>query len=188
MRLTLLLCAVAAYAQTPPSQPPAAGLEPAWNIAVVVEEIGTHAGRLLPLLDQADARAWVAKGASETYLEQLEAGKQQTRALESDAAALARNPERLSAALQLFFRIQGLETLVRSVEEGAAKYQSPKFAQSLASLFAEGGPNRERLRAYIVSPAAEREQQFEVMDREAQRCRGSLMAPTPPPKSTGRKK
>jgi hypothetical protein len=38
-----------------------------------------------------------------------------------------------------------------------------------------------------VNLASEREHQFEVMDREAQRCRATLMAPTPP-RTSGRKK
>jgi hypothetical protein len=187
VRLTVLLLAAAAYAQAPSSKPSAAGLEPAWDAAVVLQEIGAHAARLMPALDRLDAHAWVAKGASDTYVEQLESSQQQMRALADEAKALSRNPEKLSAALQLFFRIQGLESMIDSLEEGARKYQSPQVAQALAALYGEGGANRERLRAYIVNLAAEREHQFEVMDREAQRCRGTLMAPTPPPKTPGRK-
>ena len=188
MRLIVCLCAVAAYAQAPSSKPPASGLEPAWDIAVVLQEIGAHAGRLLPVLHQIDAPAWVAKGASDTYVEQLESSRQQARALADESKALSRNPEKLSGALQLFFRMEGLESMLNSLQEGARKYQGPQVAQSLAALFAEGGANRERLRGYIVNLAAQREQQFEVMDREAQRCRATLMAPAPPPKSSGRKK
>ena len=187
MRLTVLFFAAAAFAQAPSSKPPTAGLEPAWDVAVVLQEIGAHAGRLLPALDGLDAKAWVAKGASETYVEQLESCKQQTRALADEAKSLSRSPEKLSGALQLFFRLQGLETMLSSLQEGARKYQSPQVAQSLAALFGEGGANRERLRGYIVNLAAEREHQFEVMDREAQRCRATLMAPPPPPKTPGRK-
>jgi hypothetical protein len=157
-------------------------------MAVVLQEIGGHAGRLLPVLDQLDASAWVAKGASDTYVEQLESSRQQARALADEAKALARNPEKLSGGLQLFFRMEGLETMLTSLEQGARKYQGARVAQSLAALFGEGGANRERLRDYIVNLAAEREHQFEVMDREAQRCRATLMAPTPPPKTPGRKK
>jgi hypothetical protein len=156
----------------------------------VVQEIGVHAGRLLPVLNQLDAAGWVARGASDTYVEQLESCRQQARALDEEAAALSRNPEKLSGALQLFFRLQGLETMIRSLQEGARKYQGPQgqqVAQSLDALFAEGGANRDRLRSYIVNLASEREHQFEVMDREAQRCRATLMAPTPP-KTSGRKK
>lgn len=155
-------------------------------MSVILQEIGSHAEHLLPVLNQLDAPAWVAKGASDTYVEQLESSKQQTRALADESTALSRNPEKLSGALQLFFRMEGLETMLTSLQEGARKYQGPGVAQSLAALFGEGGANRERLRSYIVNLAAEREQQFEVMDREAQRCRATLMAPPPPP--SGRKK
>ncbi len=190
MRLTILLClcAAPAYAQAPSSNPPAAGLEPAWDIAVVLKEMSASAARLLPVLDQLDAPAWVAKGASETYLAQLDSSRQQTRALAGDAIALARNPDKLSLALQMFFRMQGVEAMLNSLQEGARQYQSPKIAQSLAAVYAEGGVNRERFRSYIVNLAAERERQFEVMDREAQRCRATLMAPAPPPSTSGRKK
>ena len=73
--------------------------------------------------------------------------------------------------------------MLRSLEQGAARYQGGDASQKLASLFAEGGANRERLRTYIVNLAAEREHQFQVMDLEAQRCRATLMA-APPPKAT----
>ncbi|MCU1232739.1 MAG: hypothetical protein JWP63_706 [Candidatus Solibacter sp.] len=157
-------------------------------MAVILQEIGANAASLLPLLDKVDAKNWVAKGASETYAEQLDMSRQQAKALADGANALAKNPEKLSASLELFFRMEGLTTLLASVEEGTRKYQGPEAAQALAGAYAEGGANRERLRGYIVSLAAQREQQFEVMDREAQRCRGTLMAPTPAKTTTGRKK
>ena len=146
----------------------------------MLQEIGSHAGRLLGALKQLDAAAWVAKGASATYVEQLESSRQQAQAVVSEAQLLSRNPERLSGGLQLFFRLEGLETMLGSLQQGANKYQSPEVAQSLASLNGEGGANRERLRSYIINLASEREHQFEVMDREAQRCRATLMAPPPP--------
>ena len=52
------------------------------------------------------------------------------------------------------------------------EYDSRK--RELAGLEAENGANRERFRQYLVTLAAEREQRLEVMDREAQRCRGIL--------------
>jgi hypothetical protein len=189
VRLTVFLCALAAYAQTQSSTPPAAGLEPAWDIAVVLQEIGAHAERLLPVLNQLDAHAWVAQGASETFVDQLESSRQQALAVAGEAKALARNPEKLSGGLQLFFRMESLETTVASLQEGARKYQATsQAAQALAAVYAEGGANRDRFRSYIVNLAAEREHQFEVMDREAQRCRATLMATPPPAKTPGRKK
>jgi hypothetical protein len=187
VRLIGFILALAAFAQTPSPKPANGGLEPTWDIAVVVAEIGKNADRLIPVLGKIDTRVWIAKGASDTYAMQLESSKQQARAVAEEAAALARNPEKLSSALQLFFRLQGLETMLTSIGEGTRKYQDPRVAQALAEVYGEGGSNRERFRRYIVNLAAEREHQFEVMDREAQRCRATLMAPTPP-KTTGRNK
>jgi hypothetical protein len=187
VRLTLLLCAAAAlvYAQ---SSPPAAGLQPTWDIAVILEAIGGNAGRLLPALDKVDPNAWVAKGASATYAAQWQSSREQARAIADGAKVLAKNPERLSAGLELFFRMEGLEHMLGSVEEGARKYQTMQSAQTIESVYAEGSVNRERFRDYMINLAAERERQFDVMDKEAQRCRGTLMAPPPPAKTPGRKK
>jgi len=185
--LALCCCALPLFVQAQqlaPASPPAAGLETSWEIAPAIEAIGAHAQRLLPALDRVDARAWVNQGASETYLEQLDASKQQARALADGAKALARNPERLSVGLVVLFRIQGIENMLGSLEEGLRKYQNPAEAQKLATLEAENGANRDRLEAYLVSLAAAQEQQYQVMDREAQRCRGVQSIPAPP----GRKK
>jgi hypothetical protein len=186
--VVFLICAGALYTQAQPSQQQPAGLEPEWDIRPVLQEIGDHAARLLPALDRIDAKSWVEKGASETYAAQLQSSKDQAKALADGARALARNPDKLSASLELFFRIEGLETMLASLEEGMRKYQSPADAQQLASQEAENGANRERLRRYIVNLAAEREQQFQVMDREAQRCRGAVTTPPAPPRKPERKK
>src|SRR6266542_3219184 len=117
VRLIVLLCAVAAYSQTQSSTTPA-GLEPAWDVAVILQEISTNAAGLVPVLDKIDAKSWVAKGASETYFEQWEMSRQQAKALADGANALAKNPEKLSASLELFFLMEGLSALLASVEEG----------------------------------------------------------------------
>jgi len=203
-RVTLIACAVALGAQTPPvhvpqaapqsvpqsapqstSQQQPAGLETDWEIGAALQEIGAHATRLLPALNQIDARSWVEQGASETYAEQLQAAKDQTQSLADGAKALAKSPERLPVALELYFRMQGIDAMLASVEEGMRKYQNPASAQALASLQAEAGANRDRLQRYIVNLAAEREQELHVMDQEAQRCRGTLTAPA---SKSGKKK
>jgi hypothetical protein len=176
-------CAAAAFAQAPVAGQ-RAGLETDWDIRPVLTEISAHAMRLLPALDRIDARAWVARGASGTYAEQLEASKAQARALAAGAKALAGDPEHLSAALEVYFRMQGLESMLSSLVEGARKYQGSAEAEALASLSAENGANRSRFQTYLVNLAAEREQDLAVMDREAQRCR-SIVTQAPGP---GKKK
>jgi hypothetical protein len=178
--------ATGAPAPQPPASQPPAGLETDWEMAPVLEEMAAHAGRLLPELDRVDARSWVNKGASETYLEQLESSKQQARALADGAKALAGDPEKLSAGLVVLFRIQALEAMLGSLVEGLRRYQGAEEADRLASLSAENGANRDRFQHYLVDLAADQEQRVQVMDKEAQRCRGLLAAPAPP--RAGKKK
>jgi hypothetical protein len=183
----LLSLPVVAWAQSAaPPEGTSAGLQPDWDISVVLGEISAHATRMLPTLDKVDAKGWVAKGASETYLTQLQSSKDQARAIANDAKVLARNPEKLSDCLQLFFRIQGLDQMIESLAGATRKYQSPEFAEELVSQSAENGTNRDRFQTYIVSLATQREQECAIMDKEAQRCR-SIVA-TQPPRSTGKKK
>ena len=184
--LTLLACAAALFAQAPPAapaQPP--GLETVWDITNL-KGVFFLMQRLLPLLDRLDTKAWEAKGASATYALLLQSSKEQCKALADGARSLARNPERLSLDIELFFRIQAVENMLGSLEEGIRKYQGAAEAQELLALEAENGENRDRLQRYIVNLAAAREQQFQVMDKEAQRCRGVLS--TPARTTPGRKK
>jgi hypothetical protein len=175
----LWVCAGAfsARTQSPVPTQQSAGLESDWDIAAVLREIGAHAARVLPLLDRADAAQWAAKGAPAAYAAQLQSSKEQAQALADDAKSLAANPETLSAELQILFREQGLETLLNSIAEAMRKYQNPAAAQEMIASAAEAGANRDRLEAYVVNLASEREKEYQVMDKEAQRCRAAVLAP-----------
>lgn len=163
------------------------GVEPAWDIRGVLVGISAYAGRLLPMLDQIDPQAWVAKGAPDTYVAQLNSSKVQAKALVDTAKALSKDPEKLSAELQVLFRIHSLDNMLASLEDGIRKYQNPAVADLLAGVAAENGANRERLQGYVVDLAAEKEQEFRVMDHEAQRCRGILTKQDVAPRKTGGK-
>src|SRR5580700_7776802 len=131
-RFTLIACAAALCAQTPPPHTPqqqSAGLETDWDIAAALQQIGAHAGRLLPALNRIDARSWVDQGASETYAEQLQGAKDQTQAVADGAKTLAKDPERLPVALELYFRMQSIDSMLASVEEGMRRYQTVASAQ-----------------------------------------------------------
>jgi hypothetical protein len=180
--LAIFVCAAALYGQGPPPAPQVQGLETKWEIAPVLQEIAANSERLLPLLEKVDPQEWVERGASDTYVAQLQSSKEQARAVAVEARALAASPERLAASLQLLFRIQALETMVASLGEGIRRFVTPLAGQPLASAVARNGAARDRLQRYIVNLAAEREQDLAVMDREAQRCRGILTQA--PPNST----
>ena len=63
----------------------------------------------LPVLDQIDAKEMAKNGAPDTYIAQVNESKVQAKALATEAAALANTPEKLSADLATFFRMQSLE-------------------------------------------------------------------------------
>jgi len=155
------------------------GIEPEWDIRPVLKEIAAHAQRMIPVLEQIDAQAMAKNGAPDTYIAQLNESKVQAKALATEAAALANSPDKLSADLATFFRMQSLEKTLFSIEEGIRKYWNPAVADLLNSQMAENGPNRDRFQRYILDLAAEHEQEFAVMDHEAQRCRG-ILAKQPP--------
>jgi hypothetical protein len=163
------------------------GLPPDWDAGVIIGEMGNHASRLLPTLNKIDAKAWVARGASETYAAQLQSAKDQAAAIAAGARMLSRNPEKLSACLEFFFRIQGLEQIIGSLDVAVRRYQNPELADELEAQSAENGTNRNRFQTYIVMLASEREQECAVMDKEAQRCR-SIVATQPPASSSAGKK
>lgn len=196
---TLIACAAALCAQTPPQIPPQTqaaagsaaqptGLETDWEAGAMLKEIAAQASRLAPALERIDARSWIDQGASETYADQLQSAKVQTRALGDGAGALARTPEQLSGLLDVFFRMQAIDSMLQTVEEGVRKYGYKPDAQGLVQLQAETGGTRDRLQRYIVNLAAEREREFQAMDREAQRCRGIVTAPRPGTASKSGKK
>jgi hypothetical protein len=185
----LIACAVAAAAQSNSarsnsSAPAGPGLQTDWDIAPVLEQLNAYALRLTPALDKLDPQQWASKGASETYLRQLQSSQEQARALAEQAKSLKRYPEKLSATLEVLFRIQGLDSMLASLVEGARRYQSPRDADALEELAVQDGVYRDKLQEYVVNLAAEREQELDVMDREAQRCRGLV---TQTPAKTSRK-
>src|SRR3954451_18047612 len=94
--LCSLACAAAAFAQAQAPIPPPMGLETPWEMAPIFQELSAHAGRLLPLIESANAEAWVRSGgASDTYIAQKQSAREQTQALAIEAKALAATPEKL---------------------------------------------------------------------------------------------
>ena len=130
--------------------------------------------KLEPILNQMRPKDWVSDGAPQTYVEQWQTSKIQNQAVAQDARNLMRKPDQITPLLQLFFRVQSFDAQLRSLEAGLRKYQNPSLADLMVSVAAEGASGRDRLQQYVMELVTEREQQFAVADREAQRCRESI--------------
>lgn len=180
MRLpSLLLCALCAPALFAQQAQAPVGMAPVWDVKATLLEVSAHAERLLPVLDQIDAKEWMARGASETYSEQLQSCKEQCKAIAETSRELAKQPEKLAAALELYFRLHALDNMLVSLQEGIRRYQNPAVADMLAAVAAEKSDKRQGFERFLVELAATREQQLVVMDAEAQRCRGNLSRQMP---------
>ncbi|MEP6962098.1 MAG: hypothetical protein ABI995_08465 [Acidobacteriota bacterium] len=146
----------------------------AWDNSPKASELAAQAARLKPLLDQLKPAEWVARGASDTYVKQWNSAYQELEYLTASAAQLDKQPHRLTAALDTYFRLQALEWHFESLIEGVRKYQNPAVGDLLLGALRGNSGNRDGLREYILDLANQKEQEFTIIDQEAQRCRVQL--------------
>jgi len=165
-------------------QPPAAqqGVASEWDARKMIEALGAQAQHLKPIIDQVQPAEWQSQGASGTYVAQWNSAQAQLKYLIASADAFSRQPERLPLGLDAYFRMQAMDTALGSLVEGVRKYQNPALASIMQSVIAENSTNRDRLRQYLQDLATQKEQEFEVADREAQRCRAAMLQ-QPAPKT-----
>jgi hypothetical protein len=175
----LLVCSPALAAQ-------AGGLMPEWEVRELAGAIEKNTRGVANLLGQLKPADWVAQGAPRLYVDQLQQTRQSLEYLVAEAQGLSRQPEKLTAALDVFLRLDHVQSLFSSLEAGTRKYQNAPLADLLSSAASQNSTTRERLKEYIRQLAGMREQECEVAHREAQRCRGILakQPPAPPAKKS----
>jgi hypothetical protein len=171
---------VAPEEQTPPassaqSVPKPAGLESAWTLRTILDEVVKDNEKLEPLLAQMNPQEWVSKkGASEVYVQQWQVAHRQLNELMSSSRVLAQKTESLPLALDAYFRLEALEVTSRSLLEAVLKYGDRFTADQMNGLIARNFSRRERFRDYIRDLASSSETNFKLADEEAQRCRGII--------------
>lgn len=165
-----------------------AGVTPPWGIQPMLRALSQETQRLNPLLRDLQPKDWVAKGAPDSYVSMHGSVLAEIRHLGDKIAELEKDPERMTPALEAYFRLQALETSLSALGEGVRKYQNPALADLILGVLSENENNRSRLRAYLVELVSTKEHELRIMDSEAQRCRGTILrqpaarTPTPAPK------
>jgi len=182
-QLIFVLCAGPLFAQSS-TAPKTQGVPEEWDVRTLLQNLKTQAQRLKPILDQIQPETWVSKGAPEQYVTQWKTSETDLGYLLQLTDTLSKQPDRLPLALDTYFRLQSMDVMLGSLLEGIRKYQNPAVAELVQGVMNENSGNRDRLRQYLSELATEKEQEFQIADREAQRCRGTLMRETP---STTRK-
>ena len=169
----------------PPAQP---SVDAQWDISQTLAALSSQAKRLKPILDQLTPEQWVAKGAPDAYVAQWRGAQNELGYLTDSAKALEAQPERLPLALDTLFRVLALERRLNSLVDGVRNYQNPAVGDLLIGVLGENSSNRDKLRQYITDLAVSQEQEFQIVDKEAQRCRGVLGQQGAPRKATPPKK
>jgi hypothetical protein len=164
--------------------PQAVGVASEWDVRKLLERLDIQAQHLKPIMEQVKPETWIANGAPQTYQVQWNTARAELTYFLSSDEALARQPDRLTLALDTYFRMQAMESTLGSVLEGTRKYQSPDLAEQMQTVMSENSTNRDQLRQYMQDLAAQKEQEFKIADGEAQRCRAALVQQ---PRATPRK-
>lgn len=161
--LAVILFSSGAFAQQPDPQ-----------VLAIFSGISQHAARIEPMIEQLKPNDWVEKGAPDTYVAQWNSVMQQLKAIQTDMSALVQHPEQMTECMKALFRVQASHQILNSLMGGLRRYQNPAMADLIESVSAEDQANIDRLEQYILQLAAEQEQQYAVVDNEAQRCRATL--------------
>ena len=177
LALCLPPCAIAQRSATPPASAVAdpGGVAPEWDVRARLVQLAKHTQALEPVLAQIRPDNWAKKGASPTYADQARSVRSLVLHVIASSRRLAEQPERLSPALETLFRIEALEQLSASLAEGILRYQDAGLASRFIELMASISGSRELLRQHTLDVASMREEEYEVLSAEAQRCRGNLL-------------
>jgi hypothetical protein len=158
----------------------AQGVSAPWDISQTVNALAAQAERLKPVLEQLTPEQWQSKGAPATYVTQWRAAQDEVGYVVRAANALSKQPEKLSLAFETYFRMQAVEAQINSLVEGVRRYQNPAVGDLMISVMAANSTNRDQLRQYITDLTETKEQEFQIADKEAQRCRANLVRQAPP--------
>ena len=161
------------------AQVPAAGLPPEWETRKQLSAMVANANRLDPILAQLNPEAWKEAGAPEAYVQQLQSTRRALQSLQVSADRLSKDPNRVTYAMDTYFRLQTMEQILGSLATGVRRYQNPAIGDLLFGIANENAANREFLEQYLKDLAAVREAEFQIVDAEAQRCRGILRKQPP---------
>jgi hypothetical protein len=163
----LILLALPAGAQT------SVGLATPWDFKKTIASLASYSKRLQPLLDQLNPSEW--RDAPEGYAAQQKLVKTQLDSISLLTQDLSKDPERLPVVLDLFFRYENFDQTLGSLLEGVRRYQNPAVADLITGLRNENSGARQGLKDYMVDLASTKDQEYRIVDQEAQRCRGMIL-------------
>ncbi len=153
------------------------GVPAEWDARKQLDDLKATLAEIPAELAKLNLKLWREASAPAAYFSQLDSAKSQIPSLLAAIDDLRLAPDRLSIGLEIFLRFDSLDQLQRSLMEAIRKYDTPAAADSIEARFVANAPARDRFRRYLIDLAADRDRQFEVLAREAQRCRTEANLP-----------
>ncbi len=147
------------------------GVAAEWNTRESITAMAQKLSEVKPILSQLKAEQWVEKGASEGYVQQLNALPDEIYGMEWSLGNLAKSPERLTFAVDAYLRVQALRGKINSVNEAVRRYQNPAIAELIDAYLVESAGSQNQLQEYLRELSELKESELDVMAAEAQRCR-----------------
>jgi hypothetical protein len=151
-----------------------AGYSAPWDVKQLMDALVKEAQRLKPIVQQADPRKWKDTSSAANYRSQWASAQNLIQYFTGAADNLSKQPEKLPLALETYFRMEAMETNLASLADGIRRHDNPAVADLLQGVMTENSNNREKLKQYLTDLATAKEQEFQIADREAQRCRGAV--------------
>ncbi len=156
----------------------AQGVAPEWDARKQLDDLKSTLAAIAPEFDKLSLNLWREANAPEAYFSQLDSAKRQIPSLVAAIDELRLSPDRLSTAVEIFLRFDALDQMQRTLMEAIRKYDTPTAADAIEARFVANAPARDRFRRYLVDLAADRDRQFDILSREAQRCRTEANLPS----------
>lgn len=171
LRAPVLILALAGIASAQPS-----GMIPRWRVEEVSANVVRNMDTARKVVVELRPKEWIQDGAPEVYVEQHEALLREMEQVKLSAQALGREPERLIYAVDTFLWLDRTDSLLASVSGGVRQYYNGAVADLLDSARNRNTDSIATVKQYLRQLASYVEQSMDVAHREAQRCRGEIVA------------
>ena len=155
------------------------GMIPRWQVEELSQGVVQNMETARKVVAQLRPREWVQDGAPEAYIDQHQTLLKEMEQVSLAAQALARDPERLTYAMDTFLWLDRTDALMGSIAAGARQYYNAAVAELLDSARNRNSDGIATVKQYLRQLAEHVEGSMRVAHREAQRCREAIVSEPP---------
>ena len=148
---------------------------PRWQVEDLARDVLSSVETAEKVVEALRPERWVANGAPEVYNEQQATLRVEMQQVKLAVGALARQPERLTYAMDAFLWMDRIDALMASVSDAVRRYDNSAIADLLDSARSRNSGGILLLKQYTRQLAEHVELSMEVAHREAQRCRTEII-------------